>query len=245
MQIFKKAKQNRIFHDVVGQIQEAIIDGKLIEGTKLPSERSLQDIFGVSRGTLREALRVLEERGLLKINTGVKGGAFIVSLSIDQFSSSLELLIRYRKVSLRDLAEFREDIEGFVAALAAKRADKDDIASLEEILTQAEAYISNGLNEWDSFIDSDIRFHVALARISENLLYQSVLRGVYDNIGRFWAGFLPQEEWIMKEAYQDLRKLLNAIEKGDSAKACSLIQNHVRRFNRLMEECAGSQWLNR
>ncbi len=72
--MFQKAKQNRIFQDVVDQIQEAILQGRLKAGNKLPSERELQEIFQTSRGTLREALRVLEQKGLITIKTGVSGG---------------------------------------------------------------------------------------------------------------------------------------------------------------------------
>lgn len=241
MKIFQKAKQNRAFSDVVDQVQEAIINGKLSEGTKLPPERSLQEIFGVSRGTLREALRVLEERGLLKIQTGTKGGAFVVSLSTNQVSSSLALLIRYRKASLGDLGKFREDVEGIVAALAVDRAEKEDIAYLRQLLGEVKDYLNNGLDGWDGFIESDIKFHLALASITKNLLYQCVLKTVYDNIARFWAVFLPKEEWIMQEAYRDLRKITVAIEKGESTKARSVVQNHVHRFNRLMEEYAGEK----
>jgi DNA-binding FadR family transcriptional regulator len=141
MEIFKKAKQNRVFDDVVDQVEGAIIAGRLHEGAKLPPERSLQEIFGVSRGTLREALRVLEHRGLLRIQTGTKGGAFVESLSTDQISDSLGLLIRYRKVSLKDLGEFREVVEGVVAALAVERANEEEIGYLKQPLSQITDFI--------------------------------------------------------------------------------------------------------
>ena len=244
MEIFKKAKQNRVFDDVVDQVEEAIIAGKLQEGSKLPPERSLQEIFGVSRGTLREALRVLEHRGLLRIQTGTKGGAFIESLSTDQISDSLGLLIRYRKVSFKDLGEFREEVEGIVAALAVERADEEGIDYLKQLLAEVKSCLNNGLNGWDGFIESDNRFHLAVASMTKNLLYQSVLKTVYDNIARFWAGFLPKEEWIMEETYRDLKEIAIAIEKGEAAKTRSLVQNHVRRFNLLMEGCADKEAVN-
>jgi DNA-binding FadR family transcriptional regulator len=69
--MFKRAKQNRVFQDVVDQIQDAILSGKLPPGSKLPAERDLKEMFNTSRGTLREALRVLEQKGLIEIKLGV------------------------------------------------------------------------------------------------------------------------------------------------------------------------------
>jgi DNA-binding GntR family transcriptional regulator len=125
--MFKAAKQNRIFQDVVEQIQETILSGKLKPGEMLPSERELKAMLQVSRGTLREALRVLEQKGLIEIKLGVGGGAVVQDMSYDQMNESLALLIRYQKVSLRHLSEFRVGVEGRVSALAAARATPADI----------------------------------------------------------------------------------------------------------------------
>ena len=70
-QLFRKAKQSRIYQDVVEQIQTAILDGEIEAGAKLPSERDLCDLFQTSRGTLREALRILEQKSLIEIRLGV------------------------------------------------------------------------------------------------------------------------------------------------------------------------------
>jgi DNA-binding FadR family transcriptional regulator len=135
--MFKAAKQNRIFQDVVEQIQETILSGKLKPGEMLPSERELKAMLQVSRGTLREALRVLEQKGLIEIKLGVGGGAVVQDVSYDQMNESLALLIRYQKVSLRHLSEFRLGVEGRVSALAAARATPADIIRLKSMLEQA------------------------------------------------------------------------------------------------------------
>ena len=105
--MFRQARQSRIFEDVIDQIQEAILTGELSVGDKLPAERNLKEMFRTSRGTLREALRVLEQKGLITIKTGTNGGAIVKCPTTDQITESLTLLLRYEKVSLRDLAEFR------------------------------------------------------------------------------------------------------------------------------------------
>jgi GntR family transcriptional repressor for pyruvate dehydrogenase complex len=236
--MFRKAKQNRIFQDVVDQIQEAIIKGTLSPGDRLPPERELKEMFVASRGTLREALRILEQKGLITIKTGVAGGAVVNALTTDQVSESLDLLIRFQKVSLKDLAEFREGVEGLVAGLAAERAKSDDILRLEELLEEANTHFDNGIAHWDDFIEADNRIHLMLAHIAGNPIYESVLTTVYQNIKLYFGRFLPREKELMKGNFQDLVEIVGAVKSGQAAKANLLVQNHVYRFNRLMEQHA-------
>jgi len=236
--MFRQAKQNRIFEDVVEQIQDVIIQGKLKPGDKLPPERELKEMFGASRGTLREALRILEQKGLITIKTGITGGAVVNALTTDQISESLDLLIRYKKVSLRDLAEFREGVEGIVAGLAAERAKSEDITQLEELLAEAKIHLEHGIGNWDEFIKADNKIHLTLAHIAGNYIYESVLKTVYRNINLYFGQFLPRKEKLLRENYQDLHEIVEAVKNGQAAQAHLLVQNHVYRFNRLMEEKA-------
>lgn len=234
--MFREARQNRIFQDVVEQIQEAILKGTLKEGHKLPPERELREMFKTSRGTLREALRVLEQKGLITIKTGVSGGAIVNAVTHRQVSESLALLIRYQRVSLRDLAEFREGVEGIVAGLAAKRAKNRDIQQLRELLSEAKACLDEGASRWDAFIRIDNEIHLALARIAGNPVYESILQTIYNNIHLYFDRFLPREEKILKQNYRDLHKIVIAVQEGKTAEAHSLVQEHVCRFSRLMEK---------
>jgi GntR family transcriptional repressor for pyruvate dehydrogenase complex len=234
--MFRQAKQNRVYQDVVGQVEEAIVQGRLAPGSRLPAERELTEIFKASRGTLREALRVLEQKGLITIKTGVKGGAVVNQPTTDQVTESLHLLIRYQKVSLRELAEFREGIEGIVAGLAVQRAKREDVQHLKKLLREAENYLESGTYSWDDFIRTDNRIHMTLARVARNPIYESVLQTVYDHIHRYFDRFLPREEKILRENYNDLVEIIRAVEEGQASKAARLVQDHVCRFNKLMEQ---------
>ena len=236
--MFHEAKQSKVFQNVVDQIQDAILQGRLKVGSKLPAERELKELFKTSRGTLREALRVLEQKGLITIKTGVNGGAVVEALSTNQVSESLDLLIRYQRVSLRDLAEFREGVEGIVAGLAVERAVSEDIQYLKKLLADAKTQLDEGASGWDNFIRVDNQIHMALAHIAGNPIYESVLQTIYDNIHRYFDQFLPREEALLKENYRDLYEIVEAVENGQAAQAHLLVQNHVYRFNRLMEERA-------
>jgi GntR family transcriptional repressor for pyruvate dehydrogenase complex len=242
--MFRKAKQSRIFQDVIGQIQEAILQGKLQVGDRLPSERVLREMFEASRGTLREALRVLEEKGLIYIKRGVKGGAVVKEVTTQQISENLDMLMQYEKVSLRHLSEFREGAEGIVAGLAAKKAGKKDVQYLKSLLTEAEAHLKEGPSHWGEFLHVDSMFHMAIARIAGNPIYESVLKTVHDNIHRYYDRFPLKGRNFMRENYRDLCSIVKAVENGQPHKAHLLAHNHVKRFNRFVEETVGSSIKN-
>jgi DNA-binding FadR family transcriptional regulator len=233
--MFQVAKQTKVFQNVVDQIQEAILDGRLKNGETLPSERELKEMFNISRGTLREALRVLEQKGLIEIRLGVSGGSVVKEVNTEQISESLGLLIRSQKVSLNHLAEFREDVEGIVAAHAAERRTEKDIIRLKELLADAHGCVAEGSSQRNAFIEIDKRIHMTMAEITKNPIYISVLHSIHANIHRYYDRFLSMQDPELQENYQDLCSIIAAVEKGRADQACKLAQKHVQRFNLYMK----------
>jgi DNA-binding FadR family transcriptional regulator len=234
--MFQAAKQTKAFQDVVEQIQEAIFDGRLETGQILPAERELKAMFNISRGTLREALRVLEQKGLIEIKLGVGGGSVVKAVDTEQISESLGLLIRSQKVSLNHLAQFREDVEGIIAAHAARWHSQEDLKNLNRLLSKALEYVEKGRSQRNAFIEIDKQIHMALAEITGNPIYISVLHSIHDNIHRYYDRFLSMEEPELQENYQDLADIIKAIETGRVEQARELAQHHVKRFNRYMKK---------
>ena len=232
--MFREVKPNRIYQDVVGQIEEAIISGRLKPGDKLPPERELKDAFNTSRRTLREGLRILESMGLIEIRTGARGGAFVKDASSDEIRRSLGLLIRRRQTSLAELAEFREGVEGAAAALAAEKARPEDLARLEELLAQAGDLAAQGPAHWEEFLEIESRLHLTLTRMSGNLLYESVASTVLENIGTYYQDYLPRTREMLEEDYEDWRSIVKAIRRGHNRRATELIRDHISKFSRYM-----------
>ena len=232
--MFQAAKQTKVFQDVVEQIQEAIFEGRLETGQTLPAERELKTMFNISRGTLREALRVLEQKGLIEIKLGVGGGSVVKAVDTAQISESLGLLIRSQKVSLNHLAQFREDVEGIIAAHAAQWHRPNDITKLKKLLIQARECVEKGSSRRDAFINIDKQIHMTLAEITGNPIYISVLHSIHDNIHRYYDRFLSMEKRELEENYQDLCEIIKAIENGQVEQARELARQHVKRFNRYM-----------
>jgi DNA-binding FadR family transcriptional regulator len=239
--MFQHARQSRVFQDIINQIQEAILQGKLKAGDKLPAERKLKELFNTSRGTLREALRVLEQKGLITIKTGTSGGAIVKNVTTHNISESLDLLIRSQKISLNDLAQFRRDIEGIVTGMAAKHITKEGVELLKKIIDEVKDYLDEGVSNWDKFINADNNFHMELAKIAGNPLYESVLGTVHDNIYRYYNRFLEKDAALINHNYKDMCDILEAVTNRDSARAKSLARYHVKRFNKLMEKVDVSQ----
>ena len=239
--MFKVAKSTKVFQNVVGQIQEAILDGRLKAGESLPSERDLKEMFGISRGTLREALRVLEQKGLIEIRLGVGGGSIVKPLDADQVTESLGLLIRSRQVSLAHLAQFREDVEGIVAARAAEQRSRDHLKDLNNLLGRARQCVNEGADRRQEFIEIDKQIHMKLAEITANPIFIFVLHSIHENIHRYYDRFLAMELPELEENYRFLSAVVTAIETGDGTSARELVQNHVKKFNRYMEQRASRE----
>ncbi len=234
--MFKPAKQIRIFQDVVDQIQDAIISGQLKPGDVLPSERDLRKTLQVSRGTIREALRVLEQKGLIEIKLGVEGGSVIKEASIDKVTESLALLIRYQKVSLGHLAEFREGVEGEIAALAVLRATDRDIQKLEQIMGKAQEYCDKGAEFVRQFLEADMAFHLTLSQITGNPVYETVERIVQGNIIPYYKAFIDLKGVKLKENCSDFHKIVEAIKQKRPEEARAIAREHVARYADYMEK---------
>jgi DNA-binding FadR family transcriptional regulator len=232
--MFKKAKQSRVFQDVVEQIQSAIIDGKLAPGSKLPPERELKDMFNTSRGTLREALRVLEQKGLIEIKLGVSGGAIVKRIDAEPIVESLALLIRSGGVSLEHLAEFRIKTEGSLVELAALRATKKDIAKLETLFNRAKACYEK--NDWENFLKTDEKMHTYIGTMSRNPVFQFVQKTIHDNIHQYYAEYLPMNKKRTLENLTDFEKIIDAMKINDAKTASAIIMDHVKRFSDKMQE---------
>ncbi len=232
---FKKMKPLKSYQHVVEEIQTAICDGKIKEGHKLPSEMKLKDMFETSRGTIREALRVLEQKGLIAIKTGVKGGARVQGASTKPMQDSVGILIRQKKVSLKHLADFRQMMEGHISEQAALIRTDDDILKINRLLDKAKKHIATKPGGWKEFHKMDAKFHQILAQIAKNPLVEANLSIIHENIQTYYHHYLPWGEDLLDDNFNDLCDITKAIVDKDGKTARSLAETHVGKFNRLME----------
>jgi GntR family transcriptional regulator, transcriptional repressor for pyruvate dehydrogenase complex len=136
---FQEVKTRRVFEEICEQIRKRLASGVLKPGDKLPAERDLAVEFKVSRPAVREALRTLEISGVVSLQKGVKGGAFIRDGNPALLTQSLQDLMFLGRVSLAGLAEARRLINGMVIELACERATEEDFAAIERNIAEIES----------------------------------------------------------------------------------------------------------
>lgn len=212
------------FQYVVQEIENAIINGKFPNGAYLPPERKLKEKFNVSRNTLREALKVLEDRGLIQIKLGAHGGAVVRQLSTQKVSEALSLLFRSQSVSMTHLVEFRQAIEGEIALLAALRATPDEIDQLRSI---AKAAIGQ-IDDKKTFLEIDKTFHIEVSKISKNPVYILVAKTLHTSIDNYYDDYIEKVgKNELMDSYRYFCDLIAAIDQKQVTEAKILAQNHV------------------
>jgi len=183
---FQQVKTRRVFEEICEQIRQRLASGALKPGDKLPAERDLATEFRVSRPAVREALRTLEISGVVSLQKGVKGGAFIRDGNPAMLTQSLQDLMFLGRVSLAGLAEARHLINGLVIELACERATEEDFAALEANMAEIERS-----DDLQHRAEEGVRFFGLIARATRNevlvMLVDSlsdIIRFVIDRTGR-------------------------------------------------------------
>ncbi len=240
--MFRPARQSRVTEDIISQVEAAIIKNRLKPGDRLQTERELQETFQASRGTVREALGALRQKGLIEIRRGGKGGAYVKELGVDQVSESLAFLIKHRRVSFKELAEFRISAEGTAAGLAAERVTDEDAAELRRALVEGESYIQDGQEDLEGFYRWERRMHQTLARLSNNSIIEWVMRTIHINLDAY-VDLVYWNEQAPRETLAEWNEIVEAIINGEAFKVSSLIRSHVVKFNRILKEGAKRQGL--
>ncbi|MDO9439063.1 FadR/GntR family transcriptional regulator [Hydrogenophaga sp.] len=175
---FKKVQSQRAFEEVAQQIRKELMDGRVPVGSRLPSERAMAEQFGVSRNTLREALRALEHAGLLELRKGTTGGAFVSERSSNAISSNLMDMFHMGRIQPWQLSQARRWIESAVVREVCEHATEEDLATLQHNVEQTEE--ADRRNDAELRASLNINFHRLLGRICGNPIMIVMMDGVMD-----------------------------------------------------------------
>jgi DNA-binding FadR family transcriptional regulator len=230
MTVYKKQKSIGLVENLVNQLEDAILSGSFKPGEKLPSSSELEACMGASRGTLREALRILQQKGLVESRVGVKGGIFVREANTDPVTEGLAQLIRLQKISLDDLAEFRQAIESGLIRLVAKRISDPDIEILKGYLPTLRKQACRGAGGWHGFLEIEVDLRKELIRISKSLLYKAVLTPIHENIFSYAAPFISGKDANVEEALDDWSQIVDALATGDTERAVFYTRDHIERY---------------
>jgi len=218
--MLRAIKKTRIHEEVFSQIHELIKDGKFKARDQLPSERELAETFKVSRTSVREALRALESQGLVVSRTGM--GNFIADLPVESLVGPLARLLIDEKKALADVFEMRKLIEPHIAALAAERATRSDIAQLKKIVAKQSEAVSRDTTG----VEADAEFHFTIGRATRNQALQKLISGLMELLSRSREDSLQTN--VRRNASIDAhRRIIAAIEKHDKNKARGEMLRHI------------------
>lgn len=228
----------RTFEGAVEQIAERIRLGELGPGDRLPSERELAASMQISRPTLREAVRVLADAGVVSVRTGPNGGTSVASGYVP-----FELLRSKSELRLGEVAgvlEARRLIEPRVAQLAAVNAREEDFARLQTIIDASKTLLARGdalVNE-DRFLQLDTQFHLRIARATGNTTIVSLMRSLLRRleIARDMALHeQPIPDWVI-DVHE---RTLAAIRSADHERIELVMDEHLAAMERSWEQATG------
>lgn len=224
---FQAIRSTRAFEEIAAQIRKELAEGRLKVGSRLPSERALAEQFGVSRNTLREALRSLEHAGLIQLLKGASGGAFISERSGEAIVTGLFDLYHIGKIRPEQVTEARIWLESIIVREACVRATAEDLAALERNIEEAEEASLRG--DFPLRAAKHIDFHRILARITDNPIMIIVMDGVLDVLHHFVRSIGDYQNAFVVPSR---RRFMKHMEEGNVEGAVAEMESSLKRLQR-------------
>jgi len=228
--MLKMSPKKSLVSDIVKQLEDSIVSGEYKVGEKLPSTSALQEITGTSQGTIREALSILTQKGLIEVKVGFKGGAFVKESNSSVIIDWLGLIIRQHKLTYKEIAEFRKDVEVGLIRLVTDRATKADYEKLFGLLLKMKKYSKHGSKDWPKFLKIEQKIREALLKIANNHMHEVILTSIYEYLYTYALQLDTDQETKPNLAYEDFKNIITALENRDTTKASALAVEHIDRY---------------
>jgi len=223
---FETIRRNRVYEEVARQLQQ-LISEKLRPGDKLPAERELAEMLGVSRSSIRDAMQSLKLMGLVEPRQGA--GTVVREVSSETLVNPLSQVISHRRQLVGELLDFRMMLEPPLAARAATHASPEEMAEMDEILHRQEEKLSAG----ELAIEEDSEFHYTIAMASGNSVVLKVLDVIMDMLRETRARSL-QREGRPQKSLAGHRRILIAIKRHDPLAADGAMRQHLQDIERIV-----------
>lgn len=208
---------------LAGQLRDAILRGEVAEGDMLPPERELVAQSGLSRGAVREALRVLSAEGLIQTRLGRFGGTIVTLPGNTSMATVVDQFVRGRNISMGTLQETREQLEPGLARLAALKRSDDDVRKLTHVHEAFEASV----NDYKAFSQYNIKWHDLVARASGNDLLYAMWFGLSHAVSVATTA-KESEQTDRLAAIRAHAQINAAIVAGDGELAEKRMRAHIR-----------------
>lgn len=221
---FKPIKPKKVSSQIADQIRDSILAGDFTPGDKLPPERELSQMFGVSRPSVREALNILSSAGLVMSYQG--GGTVVLSLVDSNQGNALSELIRTQQERALEVIEVRKCMESWTAYFAAQRALPEDLRRMDDIIKGMEKNLSGKLPSEDL----DANLHIVIARTTHNIVWLHLMQSIFDAMKEFQRGvwravYLTLEDHRL--LYSHHAAIVAAIRARDAEGAREAMMTHL------------------
>lgn len=224
---FQAVRSARAFEEIATQIRTELAKGRLKVGSRLPAERALAVQFGVSRNTLREALRSLEHAGLIQMQKGASGGAFISEGSANVIVNSMLDLYHMGSLNPNQLTEARIWLEAVVVREACARATPEDLQALRDNMAEAARATEEG--DFQRRAQVHLDFHRILARMTGNPIMVIVMDGLLTVLAQFIQSIGEYENTFVLPSR---KRFIKHLEEGDTEAAVAEMETSLKRLER-------------
>jgi len=231
--MFAPVAVTRASSSIADQIREAIVSGRVREGERLSPERDLAEQFGVSRVTVRDALRSLEAMGLIDVRVGARGGAFVTVPTSSVVAQTMSDMMRMSAVSPEDVVESRLIVELGTVTLACARATDEDLERLAELMQQGEAALAAGTYSRELSWE----FHSLLAHAAHNNAVELLARSFRSTLSMHPVRAREGAKAHTKSVAEHQR-ILDALRRRDGETARREMAEHLLRGTNIAERAA-------
>ena len=239
--MFKKIKQNRMSEDIVNQVLEAISRGDLAPGDKLPSEKELGEIFGVSRVTVREAIRSLEQFGVIVVRQGSRGGAYVKEMDQDSVVDQIGNLLKMANVTFPHLAIARASLEReILVELIPSKIGPEDCDRLSRNIDRAEAHFRN--RDSTRRLHTNFRFHTELAQLTDNPVI-ILMHKVIVNLSSHFFENVEATTPMVERTFAQHREIVELLRQGRFQEAGEVCFKHIGDVSKTIVEKSKQQSL--
>jgi GntR family transcriptional repressor for pyruvate dehydrogenase complex len=226
---YKKIKSKRIFEEVIEQIRLQIVNGAIQPGDRLPPERTLAELIGVHRNSIREALKILEYMGVVESKPGA--GTILSDSGKDILKEKVSSIIRFSpRRFLIELIELREALEPHMAALAAKRATPEDLESMQAAIHDLKQEVSQA----GELSSADERLHLAIAKATHNATFLRLTEPVMAMLSEFRerSQRIPGRR---PEVFREHERIYLAIRDRHPQAARAAMKTHLNRIRLMLK----------
>ena len=226
--MFTPVAQGRISETIADQIRSLVRSGRLAPGDRLPSERDLCQQFGVSRVTVRDALRLLEGSGLIDTRVGARGGAFVRVPSGSQIGEGIADMVTMAALHADEVTEARMVLEVGIVGLVCDRATEEDFAALKEICDRSAVAVSEGRYD----VSYSAEFHTRFAQAAHNRALDLLVESFQIPLRHSLEEAKAVDPKMGKRGVAEHCELVEAVERRDAGEARSIMSRHLGRTAR-------------